>query len=231
MQGGGDGRVNSSRQYSISKGCAPIPPFYPGQRVRRLHPRALAPEGHRDGRAVRCTSVQVPAWHLVGLPPRAESNAFPLASQVPRGARRRPLPESAERTCSPKLRTGERCNADPKLRGLLRPRLRSLGQIASTGRHFGKRTRCSHSLRRARCRKPDIRSVSAWKPGSDPLHECDCAKVSATESEHLLSLFREVIRVACIESDSIAIRIDQLKIIVAEKLVLRNLIHRQSPFT
>jgi hypothetical protein len=46
----------------------------------------------------------------------------------------------------------------------------------------------------------------------------------------LFSLFREVIRVACVESDSIAIRIDQLKIIVAEKLVLSNRIHRQSPF-
>jgi len=47
----------------------------------------------------------------------------------------------------------------------------------------------------------------------------------AAESGHLLSLFRQVIRVAGIERDSIAIGIDQLKIIVAEKLVLRNRIH------
>ena len=70
-------------------------------------------------------------------------------------------------------------------------------------------------------------SRSAWLASGQ---SSGCAKASAAESGHLLSLFRQVIRVAGIERDSIAIGIDQLKIIVAEKLVLRNRIHHQSLF-
>jgi hypothetical protein len=40
MKGGGDGRVNSPRQYSISGRFAPIPPFFSRRLDGRLHPCA-----------------------------------------------------------------------------------------------------------------------------------------------------------------------------------------------
>jgi hypothetical protein len=67
---GGDGRINSPHQYSISRQFAPLPPFFPRRLGCRRHPCAFSPEGSRALRAVRCTRVHVRAWHVVGQPPR-----------------------------------------------------------------------------------------------------------------------------------------------------------------
>jgi len=115
---------------------------------------------------------------------------------------------------------------------LLPERLRVAQPLVDRAQRAGVELADARRALRARNDKPGRfeQSVSAWKPGSDSLHECDCAKTSAAESGTFLSLFRQVFCVAGIERDSIAIRIEQLKIIVAEKLFLRNRIHRQSLF-
>jgi len=66
---GGDGRVNRPRQYSISRGFAPIPPFYTRRRGRWLHSCALSRVGHRTGRAVQRMSLHARASPGVELPP------------------------------------------------------------------------------------------------------------------------------------------------------------------
>jgi hypothetical protein len=50
-QGGGDGRVNSPRQCSFSRGLTFHPPFIPRDEGCGLHPFALSPERHRAGPA------------------------------------------------------------------------------------------------------------------------------------------------------------------------------------
>jgi hypothetical protein len=67
---GSDGRVNSPRQYSISRGLAPIPPFYPRRGGCRLRSCAVTPEDQGADGAVRRSSVHARALHVVVLPPR-----------------------------------------------------------------------------------------------------------------------------------------------------------------
>jgi len=52
-----------------SPGCTRSFPVFPRRRGRRLHPRAVSPEGYGAGRAVQCTSVHARAWQDVALPP------------------------------------------------------------------------------------------------------------------------------------------------------------------
>ena len=98
---GGDGRVNSPRQHSISRGFAPIPPFFPRHRGRRLHPCALSPDGDRAVRVVQRTSVPIRAWHVEALPPRHPRRVSPLFPRVRRVRGRGPSAEAPVRTESP----------------------------------------------------------------------------------------------------------------------------------
>jgi hypothetical protein len=81
---GGDGRVSSPRRHSISRGFAPIPPFYPRRRSHRLHPFALTPGGYGADGAVRRRSVHASALHVVERP-REINRVCPAAA--PSGCR------------------------------------------------------------------------------------------------------------------------------------------------
>src|SRR5258708_20990349 len=70
MLTGGDGRINSPHQYSISRQFAPLPPFFPRRLGCRRHPCAFSPKGSLTLRADRTTRRHVRAWHVVGQPPR-----------------------------------------------------------------------------------------------------------------------------------------------------------------
>jgi len=52
------------------EGFAPVPPFFPRRRGRRLHLSALSPEGYGNGRAVQRTWVHARASQVVELPSR-----------------------------------------------------------------------------------------------------------------------------------------------------------------
>jgi hypothetical protein len=54
-QGGGDGRINTPRQYSFSRQFVSYPPFIPRRQGCGLQAFALSPEIYQAGPAVQCT--------------------------------------------------------------------------------------------------------------------------------------------------------------------------------